>query len=271
MKKEFFAVSLLIAGFAPNALASGSDVDGYANTEAGESYWLLTLGSAVVSAPEFMGAKDSEVMVLPYVDVAYQFESGFTAFASPISGVGAEYAVAKGIDVGVKINFGSERNSSDDAILRGMPDIDTAFEAGPFVRVEAGRLTFEAAVLADLSDAHDGTAVEAGVDYNLPLPEALGQKWMAGVGFGTLWGDSNFNGTYFGVRTAQALATRPAYSAGSGFVNYNAGANLMYLFDRNWFARGDVRMERLVGDAEDSPITRENTSVTGMLGLGYRF
>jgi outer membrane protein len=245
--------------------------DGGGNPVDGQRPWSLIVGGAMVSSPEFMGASDSDVLVLPYVDGSYRFENGITAFAGPMKGIGAEYGVAKGIDVGLKVDFRGDRESSDDAILRGMPDVDTAFEAGPFVRLEAGRLTFEALVLADLSNTHDGTAVEAGVDYNLPLPEALGKKWLAGVGFGTLWGDSNFNDTYFGVRAAQALATRPAYTAGSGFVNYNAGANLMYLFDRNWFARGDVRVERLVGDAEDSPITREDTSVTGVLSVGYRF
>ena len=49
------------------------------------------------------------------------------------------------------------------------------------------------------------------------------------------------------------------------------GVNLIYSFNRHWFAGADVGVTRLMGDAAASPISISDTNVTVMAMTGYRF
>jgi outer membrane scaffolding protein for murein synthesis (MipA/OmpV family) len=85
------------------------------------------------------------------------------------------------------------------------------------------------------------------------------------------WADRDYTMTFFGVTPAQSAASGlPAYEADSGFNTVRFGVGATYRLDRRWHVGARAAIWRIVGDAADSPITRERTPYTiGVFGM-YR-
>ena len=78
--------------------------------------------------------------------------------------------------------------------------------------------------------------------------------------------------TYFGVSAAQSSASIFApFNAASGVKDVRGGVNLIYSFNRHWFAGADVGVTQLMGAARASPISIHDTNLTAMAMAGYRF
>lgn len=74
---------------------------------------------------------------------------------------------------------------------------------------------------------------------------------------------------YYGVRSDEAQAGRPAYSVGSMTMPRIEGVVFMPLSQR-WLAVTRWRAERLSTEAAASPIVARRTLVSGYVGVGYR-
>ena len=61
------------------------------------------------------------------------------------------------------------------------------------------------------------------------------------------------------------------FNANSGFKDVQGGVNLIYRFNRHWFAGADVGVTQLMGEAAASPISIRDTNLTAMAMAGYRF
>ena len=71
---------------------------------------------------------------------------------------------------------------------------------------------------------------------------------------------------------AQAAATGYAvYSPKGGFTDISANATLSYGLTPHTTLSAGVITKHLLGDAQDSPVTRKVTATTGQLGLNYAF
>ncbi|MBI1362817.1 MAG: hypothetical protein GC134_02440 [Proteobacteria bacterium] len=238
------------------------------NMAAGASPWDVSLGLALASIPEYMGAKDNDFYVFPFIRAQYSFDAKNKAFFSPYEGLGFKHLLNDSWQVGVRGQLRKNRDSSDDASLNGLPDIDVAVEAGPFVRYTYERLTLGLDVLADVSGEYDGYVVQGSAKVDVPLPVS---SLRANFGIETLYGNDDFMDHYFRVLTTQATATRPAFNPGSGFASVGANAMLTYLIDEKWFLTGNLSATKLTGDAADSPLSRDDTNLGGFVAVGYHF
>src|SRR5690606_24898166 len=141
--------------------------------------WDLSLGVAVANMPEFIGADDNEWQVFPFVSAEYRFTEQNKVFVNPRSGIGYQHAYNKRLATGVRTNIRMNRPQGADPVLANTGTVKTAIEAGPFVAVNVtDNLSAEAAVLVDVSGAHDSYAVELGGRYNIPTGS---DKLKAGV------------------------------------------------------------------------------------------
>jgi len=238
------------------------------NIAAGANRWDISLGLALATIPEYVGANDNNFYVFPFIRAQYSIDAKNKLFFSPYEGLGFKHLLNDSWQMGVRTNIRNDRDSSDDASLAGMPDIDVAFEAGPFVRYTYDRLTLGVDVLTDISGEHDGYAVEASAKLNVPTPM---NRLKASVGVEAMYADDDFMNHYFRVSNAQATATRRAFNPGSGFASVGANGTLTYIVDEHWFVTGNLGVTGLTGDAADSPLTREDTNMSAFLATGYRF
>jgi outer membrane scaffolding protein for murein synthesis (MipA/OmpV family) len=238
------------------------------NIAASATRWDVAVGLGVASIPEYSGSNENDWYVLPFIRAQYRLDEKNHLFASPYEGIGFKHLLTDSFQFGVKTGWRKGRDSSDDASLAGMPDVDTAIEAGPFVRYTYHRLTIGLDAKTDLNGKHDGYTIEPMAMLSLPTPI---NRLRASIGADMVYGSGNFMDAYYRVLPAQATATRRAFEPGSGFASMSGNTQLTYLVDENWFVTGSVKVTRLLGDAADSPLTRQDTNVGGFMAVGYQF
>ncbi len=227
----------------------------------------LTIGVGAAYAPEYSGADDYEATAIPLINAKTEITPGNTLYFKGLT-AGLDHQVDERLSVGLMGTYRGERDSSDSDTLRGMDDVDGAFEIGPKVRFQATeQLGLEANVLFDTLDAHDGFTARAGADYAMPLSEVT----MLTVSGGMNYGSEDYVQTYYGVPTNRATATRAAYSPDAGLTHFDANIGVRHSFTQNWSLMGGIGADYLIGDAADSPLVKEELQPKVMLGLAYSF
>lgn len=82
--------------------------------------------------------------------------------------------------------------------------------------------------------------------------------------------DANLNNYYYGVRSSEATAARPAYEPGAG-VNAELGMSAVYRLSERWRVIGGVSAKRWSSGVRASPIVEDRIQMSGLLGLAYDF
>jgi len=156
-------------------------------------------------------------------------------------------------------------DAGDSPALAGMEDRKASFWGGvggtwsnPFAQVSAEWL-------ADLSGHSRGQKLQAEVEHRFGLGRfALTPRLQA------QWADSQVVDYYFGVRDAEALPNRPAYSPGAA-TSVGAGLRVDWLAGAHHALFLDVGATHVAGGISRSPIVDRSDSSQIALGYLYRF
>jgi outer membrane scaffolding protein for murein synthesis (MipA/OmpV family) len=224
-----------------------------------------TIGVAAIAATEYRGSDERRTLLLPVLD--YLWANGW--FAGVTNGVGRNFSDSQGMQYGLRVTADLGRRESRAEALRGMGNIDVRPEVGGFFNYIVSRQVFLTSSLRYGSgDEGTGLVVDLGAGYFTELSP----RWRVGVGTAVTYANANYMRSYFGVTTSQAAASGyPAFNPGTGARDARANAALTYEFNHRTSIMTAISMTRLLGDAEDSPLTRRTTSATGMVALSYRF
>ena len=180
-------------------------------------------------------------------------------------------------DIGPVARYRGKRDDDVSGPVRRLDEIDAAVETGGFIgyrfggdRNGQGEISVEATFLRDVSNAHDGFTVAGGVTYAALRAERV----YANVDVQTTYASKDFNRTYFGVTQSGSIASGlRAYRPGAGFKDVSAGVTAGYQFSERWGVVARASVTRYVGDAADSPIVKDGSKTSALLGLGvsYRY
>lgn len=230
--------------------------------------WTFVLGAGASYGPDYIGSDDREVQPFPFILAEYKdlfYVHGPT--------VGYNFLRMDGLTVSLagRYQMYGDRSAKDNRQLRGLEDIDAGFDVGLVARQELDPWSIGLSVFKDVSDTHDGAIVELDVDHKFELSGGL----QAEVGLNLMWADQNVQQTYFGITPRQSAASglRP-HQAGAGLLSAGLGIGVKYAVTRNWQFLGKLDVDRLLGDAADSPLVKDIGSATQprlSLILGYRF
>lgn len=218
----------------------------------GGRVFSLDLGLGVTGRSTYPGSDDAEAA--PWL---IWRNAGFGDAANPDA--------AQGFALSPAVRSIGERESSDDASLAGMPDIDTAYELGLRASYGMGPVTTYGAVRRGF-DGHEGFTGEIGAKYRTDLSPRL-TLW-SGMELG--YGDSEFTNTYFGVTPDQAAPGRPAYSLGGGFSSAAITFEARYKLTEKTSLLGEVQYGKLIGDAADSPVVQDEYQPVLRVGIVRR-
>jgi len=213
----------------------------------------------VAGLPEFETADDLQVVPLVV--------SNFNAFGARVELEGIQ---AINIDVvlhpfwragpaiGAALPRGEDDLEIDGVALNGVPEVDFSVELGGFIGFETpfgplpeGRLSGEIAVRHDVAGGHDGLTARADLDYFFAVSRQV--RFQLGVN-ATLADDDYFD-SFFSVTPDAALASGlMEFDAEGGLKDVGVEANMIFSFSPKYgvFVRGAYN--RLLRDAEDSPI-----------------
>jgi MipA family protein len=227
----------------------------------------VRVGLGAQFRPQFVGAEDNEIAPLWDLDLArgtneFGFEAPDYSFGIPVVSSG-------GFEFGPAANLASSRKESDVGAPVGK--VKTTIEAGAFADYEVSKsFHLHGEVLKGLG-GHKGVVGTLGADYVW----RDGDRYVVSVGPRAVFSDSRYQRAYFGVTPAVALASGlPAYDPDGGMHAVALATGMSYQFNPQWGIFGYGRVERLMGDAKDSPIVRElgsRSQLSGGLGLSYTF
>ena len=238
----------------PLAVALAAPLPAVAQEAAGAPGVTLTFGGGARSQPTFFGS--DEVEVVP--DIAFSVDR----FILP-NGMGWGDGAASGLGFRGSFRVVPERNGSDAAFLTGFEDIDTTVELG--VGVTYTTPNFEA--FADVRQGiggHESLVGEVGADL-LYQPDT---RTTFTFGPRVLIGSDDYADTYFGVTAADAAAsTLPQYDPEGGALSAGLELGVDYDLGGDWTVYGDVRYDRYLDEAANSPIVQQDDQVTISVGV----
>jgi len=227
--------------------------------------WDLRIGILAALGPDFEGTDEYELDAVPYVLASWRERIILRGRS-----LEANLYRANGLRFGPMIKTRGGRKDSKADFLRGMGDVDRAFEAGGFVRYATGPIRLGANALADFSDAHDGTVVEIFSDLR-------SKQWMpwGSLRVMTTWARSNYMTTYFGIDPVQSRRSGlPQFDADAGFKDVRISLGSRVPLVGQWSGLVSVSYVRLLGDAADTPLVDDHGDANqyiAALGVSYEF
>ncbi len=135
-------------------------------------------------------------------------------------------------------------------------------------------------------DVADWLAVKVGGEFAISGQKHRGNQYMTGVtlrpwttetdqvelGLSALFGDKDYNRTYFGVTPEQSLRSRYGqFNAESGVYAYSLGAQWTHVIDEHWATLVAGKYQQFSSKIKKSPIVRDSSGVTAVVGLRYTF
>ena len=271
------AVALALAAVAPGARADtpATDTGGALESEAQGPLWELGLGVATLRVPDYRGSDRIRTYALPLPYAVYRG----TWLRADRDGARALLVDSERVKVDVSVSGSVPTRSRDNTARSGMPDLAPTVEIGPNVDLRLLqsddariRLDLRLPLRAAIAVQRSPEAIGATFSPNLNLDvKRFAGGWNLGLLAGPLYGDRRYHAYYYGVESAQATASRPAYRPGGGYAGWQALAAGSRRFGRLWvgaFARYDSLRGAVF---EASPLVRRDHDLTVGLGVSWVF
>ena len=223
----------------------------------------IRVGAVVLSGQSFQGASEQKTSALPGVFI--QASNGL--FADPLNGVGYSFEPIGDLQYGLRVNIDTGR--SVETALPGFEKINARANLGAFANYTVNdKLTLRSAIRLGLGEDSKGSLLHVGGSYKLLQAGFFGVTANASLKYA----DSNYMQSYFGVTSAQFAASGiKAYKPSAGFAAAKVGLTAGTPLSREVFVFANVSVQRLMGDAANSPIVSKKTQPSAFIGGVYSF
>lgn len=220
-----------------------------------------------IYGPDYEGSDDYEAG--PLIDAEATWRD--TVFLGVSRGLGVQYPVLPNFMVGAAVKYGGGRDQDDNDALRGLGDIDAAPIGNIFLNY-----SFDPAfVYLDANQSFggsDGATIDIGTGVKGTV---LDDRLTLGATVGTTWASEDYMASYFGIDAQQAArSVYSRYEAESGFKSVGVTLTAAYALTESFSLNVVGGYTRLLGDAADSPIVKDEGSETQTfigVGIGYSF
>jgi outer membrane protein len=244
--------------------------------------WKLEVGGGVGYQSKYEGSDEMEVMFLPVLGITWKD----TVYLSTEDGLGAVVYDNNDFTVNVSFNYEWGRDESDSSDLKGLGDVDGAATANLSLEYEAGPVT----PFVELTRHLGGTnalEVSFGVETMIPVRVLMGRGSASSVtksgdggadgpailaGISATWSDGKYMESYFGINSTQsARSGLSQFTAKSGLKSVGVDLGFLYPVNENWEILTMIEYSQLIGDAADSPISKDNSVLFGGVAISYKF
>ncbi|MBP6019361.1 MAG: MipA/OmpV family protein [Burkholderiaceae bacterium] len=226
-----------------------------------------TIGLGIGFIPKYEGSEDYRALPVPIIN--YHNGSFFISPRAGLPSMGLKTDLTDNWSAGVFLGMGLGRKADKSSRLEGMDDIKFHGAAGVYTEWRPGPFSIGAAYYQALRSGYGGTA-ELRATY---LAWAQGNDALR-LGVSTHWANGDSMKTNFGVRRHEAAASNGrlrAYSPSSGFKSASVYGTWHHQLGGNWSMVTLLGVQSLLGDAADSPIVEDKTSLFGNIGIMYSF
>lgn len=234
------------------------------------SGWIVTLGGSGQIGPKYDGASKAGFSGMP--SLSWRRANEEAGFSAPDDGLDYALFETKTFSIGPVASFRSGRYSGTDRKLLGLRDVPWTVEAGAFVEFWPIEDRFRTRMeIRQGFHGHRGVVADLSADW----VEKFGAFTLSG-GPRLSLGDNAFMRRNFGVSPAESAANGflAPFKAKGGVRSAGLGTALDYQWSPVWATTVYAKYERLLGDADHSPIVRvlgQRDQVTFGVGATYSF
>lgn len=252
--------------FAMGALCTSTRADelgDFYNLGPQPSATVVRLGLVAIGGARYPGSNAGRVLVVPGITV----QSANGLFADPINGVGFALNATDELQYGLRATVETGRSTED--TLPGFDKMKVRLNPGAFANYKlSDRLTLKSAVRLGVAEGGKGSVLHLGVAYRIYQAGPV----IVSVNGSVKYANTNYQQSYFGVSAAQSAASGlKAFQPAAGFNAAQVGVGVGFPLSAQVYAFSGVSLQRLLGDAANSPITQKKQQVTGFLGAVYSF
>lgn len=260
---KLFVTSISLAGLFLINAAQAAELGDFYNLGQRPTETAVRVGFITLNAPRYQGSAEQKTSLVP--GIFLHASNGL--FADPFNGIGYVFEPAGSLVYGVRANIETGRAAED--ALPGFEKIKVRLNPGVFANYAVNeQLTLRSAVRTGLGEAGDGSLLNLGVQYKLYNANFISVAANASVKYAS----SSYMQSYFGVTSAQSTSSRlAAYKPAAGFAMAQAGLTAGFPISREIYIISSVTVQRLVGDAANSPLTRKKTQPAAFVGAIYSF
>lgn len=237
--------------------------------------WEAGLGIGAIGFPDYRGSDEGQVYPVPLPYFVYRGKF----LKADREGVRGELFDRRYLELSLSMNATTPVSSEDNAARAGMPNLRPTLEFGPSLDVHLWRSPSEEIKLDLVMPLRLPVTLESSPQtlgwnfsprLNLDIENVAGrQGWNFGIGAGPLFGAAEFHEYFYSVAPRFATDQRRAYDAPGGYSGTHVLAAISKRFPKYWVG-AYVRYDNLHNAAfEDSPLVRQQSYVTGGIGIAW--
>ncbi len=261
IKKYFFnGISLLILAMPLIAIAEdNSDPN--------------IFGLALQSGPAYIGSDSNKVSPIPII----MFAKGpwFVQTTEGILETGLKQDFLNNYSAGIQLAYEDGRFRKDANFLKehNIDNISASASYGAFLQYENNLSIIPIDLLVRYRKNVDSTR---GSQLDLRLTAGIyggeGSRLNAEFFAQATYADQNSSQYYYGVSQEQSsVSMLNAYKNKAGLMSGQTGFWASYDITSNWLLVGDIEVEKLLGDSRNSPLAKDHTNNSIMVGVAYKY
>ncbi len=262
---------MLSAGFPVFAQEDGGYVEGGQN-------WDLMLGAGAMIQPKYSGADTVGIMPFPYVDASLRTPIvDFFLNLEDWAGISKSFGKSFPITLKAGIGLGEDgRDNGEANILKGTPDVNNVFHL--FGKLEIplpiGELSAKLRYMPLEVDYKESVRPDKNLngftaDIDLGTGVEILPFMMVELRIGLTWMNGDYAEALYGLKYPTARLS--AFNAEGGIRDVHIEVAPILMFSERAGLIALAECEYLVGDAADSPLTRQALQLSGGLFAFYRF
>ena len=224
----------------------------------------VRLGVMTFYAPKYDGADEYQMKGFPLINISWRDR----VFLNPRKGFGAFLWNRGGSKLGLSLGYAIGRDEDDSRDLNGLGDIEPGVSANILVEHPIGKFSLDGRYEHQISGHSTGFQVNLGLRYRL----RIGKQVMLLPSVKTSYGSADYMKEYFGITQGQSVNSGLGMqNADAGFKSVGVGFLAIYRLNQYWGIQARFGYNRLINDAADSPVTRNENQYRFRSGLSYRF
>jgi outer membrane protein len=241
------------------------------NNSTEENLWSIQLGIGTAVAPLYDGSSRYGVSVLPFFRISYDDRVSLGP-----GGLNLQLPGPKAYEIKVGLVYHSGRDevpesdigSVDDNRLRGLGNLDGTIGTKLELSYDKLPATVKGSIINFVGTDINGTLLSIELSKKIPLSRRMILVPVAGAS----WASTDYTRSLYGITASKSSRTNfDSFAAGAGLNRLNIGLRNRLRLSKKWMFRVGLRIERLFGDAVDSPITRDDTMIALLSGVAYQF
>jgi len=226
--------------------------------------WSIRIGALGIYKPAYEGSDDYELRGFPLIDITWRD----TYFLNAQRGLGAYVWNRNDLKLGLAINYTFGRDEDDSSDLKGLGDIDGGATANVLFKWAIEDFALDARYEEQITGQDTGFQVHLGLGYDLRIAEKTNLK----PSIKTTYASSDYMEEYFSVSPSQSARSGIlVYDADSGFKSLGFQIMVIYRLDQHWGIHASAGYDRLIGEAADSPVVKDENQYRVSMGLSHEF